>query len=140
MPNMTKGQVAELIEQVKVLIIKAHTDYAIVKTIMAKHDIGDRQARTYVSRAHSEILSETKVEVEHERKKAIRRYNYLIERCISKEQYKSAAIIQEKLDKLTGAAVETVKHEHSGQVGVSGGLAMTWNETKTFEQPTHTEE
>lgn len=120
---MTKGSVEELIEQTKLLIIKAHTDYAIVKTLAAKYNIGIRQAQKYVNRAHAEITDDTKVVVEKERSQSIRRIKYLIQKAIDAGQIKTALQAQVQLDKLTGAShQEVVKHtiEMSPIIGADG--------------------
>jgi hypothetical protein len=112
MAKRTKGEMVELIEQVKLLIIKGNVDYAIVKTLMKLHNVGDRQARKYVDKAHSELTESTKMEVEKHRNQSIKRYNYLFNKAIEAGQVKTALSVLVQLDKITGAShPEVVKHQ-----------------------------
>lgn len=123
MAKRTKGEYDELVEQVKLLIIKAHTDYAIVKTLTKNHGIGVRMAQKYLKKAHEQITAGTKINVEKERGESIKRLKYLIQKAIDAGQLKTAMQGQAQLDKLTGAShQEVVKHtiEMSPLVGKDG--------------------
>lgn len=99
---MTKAEVGEVIERAKFLIITANKDYAIIKTIAHEKGITIRQARMYVHRAHEELAKTMLPNIEEERTKSIKRYEMLFAKAVEKGQIKTAAIIQEKIDRLLG--------------------------------------
>lgn len=118
MSKLTNAEVSELIEGIKLLIIKANTDYAIVQSVAKDKGIQPRQAREYLKRAHRELAEAAIPNRQEAITKAIRRYEFIIKECLKAKQYKTAALTQQRLDMLLGTP-EAIKIavEHTGKNG-----------------------
>lgn len=127
---MSRAEVGEVIERCKYLIITANKDYAIVKSIAAERGIQPRMARKYVAEAHKQLREQVLPDIDEERTKAIGRYELIISKCIAAGQFKTAAMTQEKIDRLLGTqSAIKLDMEVSGKKGgepikANGFMAM----------------
>lgn len=118
MAKLTSGEAGEVVERIKLLIIKAHTDRDIAKTFAKELGVQPRQINVYIKRAHEQLAEENQFNLHEEKAKAVKRYELIINKCIAAGQYKTAALTQVQLDKLLGTQEpERFEHTHSGKKG-----------------------
>ena len=102
------------IAEIATMLINGSCRGDIVQFIAEKWSVGERMSDNYIKKAKEEITLSVKKDIQYDYAKAIRRYEFLYQKVIEKNDYKTALAINKELTNLQGLLVNQI--EHTGEI------------------------
>lgn len=110
----TKAEIEKRITDIYQLLIRAYTYTDIVRYCAENYGIKARNVDKYIKKATQKITLENNKTLDELRAEANIRYSSWIRKAEAKEDYKTAAYLQSRKDKINGLEVQKI--EHSGEI------------------------